>query len=723
MASTATATQIEHFIRETVATMPSPSHKTMNKKHTTAFVMKLRKNIKVFTDRFRKSGAIRNNRDVQVVSEPDPQDHQIRASDPSSAGEKSLSVSTAVNFSTRLQCSESTKSKNQGGSQDDQIIINASTHSKDDDSGHGVRVSDDASNANCQEHHKHHNDKITPVKKKRSNIFNKEKLGDELTSFDKMKKEQRLRDWAAGFRRSDPRYQILTFFNDVAQEGAADIEDQKKAFRPEMISPLLRPFYKASVFTVWRPTSYDAIRKMMLGEAVGKSLDIKGKSAKRGKFSALVPFLQIHLEADKKKIRTLSSSGRVRVFFGSQKERDTAMKTCQLCLEQMLSTVQESRYILDRQSEYDDVKIETACQNLLLQMDDPTICHVDACAPKSYGIDLPERLLWQSFVAERDISRTNGSEYDGGRPSEPNFQDMNNASLRKKQKPNTPKAVLWRYTTSTSSTDPMNPLDLVMAYEENGRVLPVVSDFDCFLMGTRGVAYTSPMSSDEMDVLNWCVSQMEVILENKTDRIWTSRWLDQLKSEAKRGYTPMMPELGYSDPKSHSIMKHAISRLAGSGAVRHGAESFNYFFPQDLDDEFLVISDNLSGHSLPWKYVNVEGLQEILLDQIDAGYTFPLNPKWILCDQGWKNIYDRLCARKTAEESMKIWYPPILRARIEDIHKRHPDGFQKICNAVDSYSSDNESSDEKKVDGSSAMDLAGQELKRFMTLQRAKSKL
>ena len=40
-------------------------------------------------------------------------------------------------------------------------------------------------------------------------------------------------------------------------------------------------------FTVWRPTSLDAIRMMMSGKATGKGLNIKGKSAKKGEVRAL----------------------------------------------------------------------------------------------------------------------------------------------------------------------------------------------------------------------------------------------------------------------------------------------------------------------------------------------------------------------------------------------------------------------------------------------------
>ena len=48
-----------------------------------------------------------------------------------------------------------------------------------------------------------------------------------------------------------------------------------------------------------------------------------------------------------------------------------------------------------------------------------------------------------------------------------------------------------------------------------------------------------------------------------------------------------MPKYGFGDPKSYAIMKFAVQRLEDSGAVRHGAECFNFYFPQELDDEFL----------------------------------------------------------------------------------------------------------------------------------------
>jgi hypothetical protein len=81
--------------------------------------------------------------------------------------------------------------------------------------------------------------------------------------------------------------------------------------------------------------------------------------------------------------------------------------------------------------------------------------------------------------------------------------------------------------------------------------------------------------------------------------------------------------------KSYAIVEKAVSFLQDSGAVRHGAECFNFYFPQELDDEFLIVFDSFPEK---WRYVSTSELQDFLLQRIQEGYTFPLNPKWVLCD-------------------------------------------------------------------------------------------
>jgi hypothetical protein len=165
---------------------------------------------------------------------------------------------------------------------------------------------------------------------------------------------ERLRKWTSEFRRSDPRYRILEFFTDVSQLGADAIEE--KGIDLLQIRPLLRFLFRASVFTVWRPTSYDAIKKMMLGQAVGKGLDIKGKSAKRGKLSAFVPFLQIGENRHKNLIRTLPKKGTLRLFFkkDSRRGRCIAAGKLEAVGEEMAETVRQARLTLADKSTDDE---------------------------------------------------------------------------------------------------------------------------------------------------------------------------------------------------------------------------------------------------------------------------------------------------------------------------------------------------------------------------------
>jgi hypothetical protein len=489
-----------------------------------------------------------------------------------------------------------------------------------------------------------------------------------------------LKDWASRFRRLDPRYRICYFFTEVAQIGVENIEE--KGVNLKDLRPILQFFFRASVFSIWRPTSFEAIRKMMLGQAVGKGLDIKGKSAKRGKLSAFVPFLQIGENRHKGLIRTLSKDGAVRLFFppASAKSRDVAVANLKRICEEMLDTCSRAKQVLADENSNKESR-EEANESLLLEMTDPVIRLIDDCSPQSYGVEIPVRLFWEAFIVRQDITRRSGSQYDTGRPSCPCFQDMNFAALRSKPRQGHPRAVIWQ---NADPTEPMNPQELLMAYEENSRVLPVVSDFDPFLVGTRRVPFDpidGQLPSDQLEIMKWSVDRIGEILDSPPGPVsWTNRWLDTLKEATSKGFHPEIPRFGFGDPRSCSIMENAVKRFRrGDGAVRHGSECFNYYFPQELDEEFLVISDKFDGVS--WRYMDTEGMQDFLNAQLDDGYTFPLNPKWIMCDPGWKDIYDKLVASKneTVQASMQIWFPPSsgVREQIEDICARHPSGFQR----------------------------------------------
>lgn len=755
--------------------------------------------------------------------------------------------------------------------------------------------------------------------------------------------------WLSSFLREDPRWQIKAFFLLAAQQGA--IID-------EIVAPdsLLKAFSKASVFTVWRPCSVDAIQKMIRGEAVGKGLEIKGKSAKKGQLSGFVPYLQIHDESDKRRVGTLRADGSTRIFYRHQANRDAVVDLLKPQLKDMIHSVKKARRTLkktgfsnalnpdgdndDDNSDDDDdddddnsndcdhhkrkkkkllknkkkkermksiklgkrgladqiqamgddsmnsnnnqdqggkskskkggrvrwrkkltaeevdAKQEDALEKMMWNMEKEmaSIQIIDKYAPQCYGVEVPSRLLWKVMVTEQLVERT--GDLQTGRPSEPFFQDMNhkaiftsnferkdddnnnnpkekkkhkakqkdsNNSSRNLQQDDTtveeeeeddderPRVVLWqtwspadnnegilqdvkdkkkrdkkkkkerkkknRHDESTQfsadnsarsgaddtnntdnnnnnnnndddSAEPVNakppppnpyldPRTLVMAYEEAGRVLPVVSDFDCFLMGTRGVRYPKKLPADQEELLQWCVACTEQALElqyesyknvgktnpetsknGEDDKIdlpqsWTSRWLEILKKSADKGFHPTIPRFGFGDKKSYEMMKGAVGRsVQVNGAVRHGAECFNYYFPQELDEEFLVMSDMLPG-GLPFQYMNVGQLQYFLSGAIQEGYTFPLNPKWILCDPGWKHIYDQLLASRHdhVQDSLNIWFPPDsgVREKFDIVCNKYREGYVFVGDREDC--------------GTEAMDLATAQLHRYMVLKRAKMKL
>jgi len=591
-------------------------------------------------------------------------------------------------------------------------------------------------------------------------------------------------EWLKSLKRRDPRYCIKEFFDDIARDGADNIEEVN-AFQPELLSPLLSMFQRSSVFSVWRPTSVDSIRKMMTGQGTGKGLDIKGKSAKKGKLSAYVPFLQIHEDEHKTKIRTLPRDGRIRIFYKKREARDKAHAILSDVMTDMMEQVAEAVMRLEKSERVTSRRSQCSSQpppevqaavtgdesasvqsaggysvesvKFILSsfqsirsiktldgeeeeqlrivsewdMESPTIIKIDDYEPACFGLDMPKRLFWEGYTMRAgDITRPPGSVYDTGRPSRASFQDMNFASIKDEEdwEEDTPRAVVWQYTDpylppNEPDPDPMMPQTLLMAYEEHGRVMPVVSDFDCFLLGTRGVRFRTPLPEEQVGLVHKMLDDIESILQDCKEgksHNWTASWLDYMKKKSSRTsmMTPKakaavaMPKYGFGDPKSYAIMKFAVQRLEDFGAVRHGAECFNFYFPQELDDEFLVIGGNLGGAK--YKYMKLKELQDFLSGCIDLGFTFPLNPKWVLCDdQGWKALWDKLTGscHPNVQLSINAWYPPgsELRERIEEISKKYPQGFQSDL------------SGRKK--GTQAWDEAEIALDRYQRIQRAKRKL
>ena len=105
-----------------------------------------------------------------------------------------------------------------------------------------------------------------------------------------------------------------------------------------------------------------------------------------------------------------------------------------------------------------------------------------------------------------------------------------------------------------------------------------------------------------------------------------------------------------------------------------------------------------------------------------------MNPKWVVCDPGWKDIYDAQMASgaDNVQDSLKCWYPPCsgIREKIETIHKIQPEGFTQNLKIVkDTAGLLSKIVVLSEDDGTSAMDLAELELKNYETLQRSRKKL
>eukprot|EP00746_Dinoflagellata_sp_MGD_P121065 gnl/MRDRNA2_/MRDRNA2_56361_c0_seq1.p1 gnl/MRDRNA2_/MRDRNA2_56361_c0~~gnl/MRDRNA2_/MRDRNA2_56361_c0_seq1.p1 ORF type:complete len:1065 (+),score=203.09 gnl/MRDRNA2_/MRDRNA2_56361_c0_seq1:103-3297(+) len=426
---------------------------------------------------------------------------------------------------------------------------------------------------------------------------------------------------------------------------------------------------KTDWFIVFRPTSRDAIAKMLAGVAVGKSLNVKGKSAKKGKLSGFVPFIQISDNDHKEKIEESPSNARLAMYYKSREARDKALA--------MLEAVSK-----------DEVGSK-------LQIDNPRITKLDEYAaenlpPESkpfaaYGLDVPEALMREAYIMRPDLSPAVG--WETGRVSEPAYMDMNLHALRAGIEP---KVVVMQH----DLHDPMNPRGLLVAYAE-ALVKPVVSDFDTFTIGSRGKTYES-LPEDQVSLAEWSLDQAERILKSPNSKSWTSRWLEILKEEADKGFHPELPKYGFGDPTSYALIGDLVKATLSSGAVRHGAECFNFYFPQELDEEFLVIWEGFP--DLPWSYKKEAEVREFLIERANAGFSFPINPVWPVRDKGWNKVMEAVKANKTSNGPQVGWNSQHVLDRQASLMSSFPSGFAPQATDAKPEMSHEKGKDEKKVE-------------------------
>ena len=178
--------------------------------------------------------------------------------------------------------------------------------------------------------------------------------------------------------------------------------------------------------------------------------------------------------------------------------------------------------------------------------------------------------MMEVYIMRADVSPVVG--WETGRDSEPAFLDMNLHSLRDGASGATePAVVLYQ----SDQRDPMNPLGLLMAYAE-AKVTPVVSDFDTFLVGSKGVRYTEATPPKQVKLMNWSLKHATELIAEPNTKGWMGRWLNLLKEEAAKGFHPELPKYGFGDATSYGLIGEIVKATSGCGAVRHGAECFNF---------------------------------------------------------------------------------------------------------------------------------------------------
>jgi hypothetical protein len=334
--------------------------------------------------------------------------------------------------------------------------------------------------------------------------------------------------------------------------------------------------------------------------------------------------------------------------------------------------------------------------------------------PDSFGIDVPEPLMKEAYIMRPDLSPLVG--WETGRASEPAFMDMNMHAVRDEQA--RPAVCLYQF----DLADAMNPLGLLVAYAEKS-VKPVVSDFDTFTIGSKGMRYEATPPK-QVELIHWALKHTEGLLENPKGNFkgWSSCWLQVLKQAANEGFHPELPKYGFGDPTSYRLVGDVVSVVEQCGAVRHGAECFNFYFPQELDDEFLVVWDGFSPAEPPWRSMSEPELRAFLIERARVdGYSFPINPVWPVRDPGWGEVLEALRSTDEGAANLSSWFPPEsgVLGKIGTLHSKYPRGFTKDGGGegTPQHGSTPRKLGRKASQYTNAADLTGIDLVHFATAQ------
>jgi hypothetical protein len=369
-------------------------------------------------------------------------------------------------------------------------------------------------------------------------------------------------------------------------------------------------------------------------------------------------------------IQELSPTARIRVFYKTEAARGVALGSLTAIHESMAEAEEEQRGEMRPRrtslSSRSSRESKDLCISVVQSWKKPDRVELDEeeFEPKIFGLVVPGKLLREAYIMRPDLSPQVG--WETGRSSEPAFMDMNlNAVCTTSE----PEVVLFQY----DEGNPMNPHGLLIAYAE-ASVKPVVSDFDAFLIASRGMEFAE-LPGAQAELMNWSLARAEEIIDSPSGASWTTRWLEVLKRESDQGFHPDIPVYGFGDPTSYRLISDVVQQTSGCGAIRHGAECFNCYFPQELDEQYLVVWEGFDER--PWEYKSESELRSFLIERVAGGFSFPLNPVWPVRDAEWYEVWEALRKSPAAQSNLDAWYPPRsgIVARIEQIHEKSPDGF------------------------------------------------
>ena len=140
------------------------------------------------------------------------------------------------------------------------------------------------------------------------------------------------------------------------------------------------------------------------------------------------------------------------------------------------------------------------------------------------------------------------------------------------------------------------------------------------------------MPVEQQQIIQWELDQTEhIVKEAPAESLgWTGHWLRVIKAAEDSGFHPSYPsKFGFGEVTSTRLISDVVDATASCGAVRHGAECFNFWFPQELDKDYLIVWDGfaeagwtpMTGQpgKVPWQAAKEPELRQFLLERAREG--------------------------------------------------------------------------------------------------------